>query len=161
MSHEDRIHTLFKVHLSSNSSTTVCKDNFVLTQHTIKQVFALFQKYLKQTNKSDIIMNLQIKDFSLKCSATPTAMPTQYDKLKTKSTQYSGTSIFQALIFSCFGTGVEGFDSKAKICDGLFQKSFFQVYLNISKLEILKSHYTVCFLFSSSHTKWAWLWLNI
>ena len=99
MSHEDRIHTLFKVHLSSNSSTTVCKDNFVLTQHTIKQVFALFQKYLKQTNKSDIIMNLQIQDSSLKCSATPTATPTQYDKLKTKSTQYSGTSIFQALIY--------------------------------------------------------------
>ena len=98
MSHEDHIHTLFKVHLSSNTSTTVCKDNFVLTQHTIKQVFALFQKYLKQTNKSDI-MNLYIMDSSLKCLATPTAMPTQYDKLKTKSTQYSGTSIFQALIY--------------------------------------------------------------
>ena len=95
MSHEDHIHTLFKVHLSSNSSTTVCKDNFVLTQ----QVFVLFQKYLKQTNKSDIIMNLQLKDSSLKCSATPTAMPTQYEKKKTKSTQYSGTSIFQALIY--------------------------------------------------------------
>ena len=99
MSHEDRIHTFFKVHLSSNSFTTVCKDNFVFTQYTMKQVFALFQKYLKQTNKSDIIMNLQIKDFSLKCSATPTAMPTQYEQQKTKSTQYSGTSIFQALIY--------------------------------------------------------------
>ena len=59
----------------------------------------------------------------------------------------------KALISSCFGTGGEGFDSKAKICDGLFQKSVFQVYLNRSKLEILKSHYTVCFLFSSFHTK--------
>ena len=28
----------------------------------------------------------------------------------------------KALISSCFGTGGEGFDSKAKICDGLFQK---------------------------------------
>ena len=70
---------------------------------------------------------------------------------------------FESCDLFIFGTGGEGFDSKAKICDGLFQKSFFQVYLNRSKLEILMSHYTVCFLFSSSHTKWAWLWvwLNI
>ena len=76
MSHEDRIHTVFKVHLASNSSTTLCKVNIALTQYTIRQVFALFQKYLKYTNESDIIMNLKLKDFSLKCSATPTATHT-------------------------------------------------------------------------------------
>ena len=88
MSHEDRLHTVFKVQLASNSSTTLCKVNTVLTQHTISQVFALFQKYLKYTNESDIIMNLKLKDFSLKCLATTTATPTQYEKKKTKSTQY-------------------------------------------------------------------------
>jgi hypothetical protein len=31
----------------------------------------------------------------------------------------------KALISSCFGTGGEGFDSTAKICYGLFQKSYF------------------------------------
>ena len=41
------------------------------------------------------------------------------------------------------------------------KKVYSQVYLNRSKLEILMSHYTVCFLFSSSHTKWAWLTVGV
>ena len=32
---------------------------------------------------------------------------------------------FKAVISSCLGTGGEGLDSTAKICYGLFQKSYF------------------------------------
>ena len=58
---------------------------------------------------------------------------------------------------------LKGLTPKLNFVMVYFKKVTSKVYLHRTKLEILMSHYTVCFLFSSSHTKcaWLWVWMNI
>ena len=62
--------------------------------------------------------------------------------------------IWNLLSLAFLALVVKGLTPNLKFVMVYSKKVTSQVYLYISKLEILMSHYTVCFYFSSSYTRW-------